>query len=201
MVLDILLLFAVRPEALSDITSASKFYPRLCRSIAAVNTILVVDSSFLQNLSVDLWAMAQFMVFFQTFSETLGTKVGLAMLGLLWTLDTDPDLHFEEPFLWVQKWKKHTQTCEPRLLEMFHCRDWGVDFPGQILNKLIGVILLRQTDLSLLFPLSDTISWWWLTIFSIHWDTWIHCLPLHSLTLVSIPFTGIPGFTVCLYIH
>ena len=57
------------------------------------------------------------MGFLQTFLEALKTLVGLAMLGLLWVLDTDSGLLSVEPFLGVQKGGKHTQTCELRISE------------------------------------------------------------------------------------
>ena len=51
---DVLLLFVVRVEALSDISSASTFYLRLSRPLAAVSSALGADSIFLQDLSVNL---------------------------------------------------------------------------------------------------------------------------------------------------
>ena len=47
-----------------------------------------------------------------------------------------------------------------------------------------------RSDPSLVFPLFNTISWRWLNLASIHWNcwfAWIPYLPLHSLTLISIP--------------
>ena len=78
-----------------------------------------MDSIFLQDLPVDPCALVEAVGFLQTFLEALETMFGRAMLGLLWALDTDPDLLSEEPFLWthtkVQNWEKSTQTCEPRI--------------------------------------------------------------------------------------
>ena len=85
----------------SYILSVSKFCLRLPRSLVAVNSALRVDSTFLQDLSVDLWVLVEVMSFLQTFLEVLGTMVGLAILELLWGLDPDLYLLSEEPFLWV----------------------------------------------------------------------------------------------------
>ena len=105
--------------------------------------------------------------------------IGLAMLGLLWALKIDSDLLSEEPFLWVQNGEKHTQTYEPRISEKHPCPDWKGRF-SRICSGVIGVITLRQTDPSLEFPLSDTISWRFLGLVSIRlnpWFAWIPCLP------------------------
>ena len=55
---DVLLLFVMRVEALSDISetlsSASTFYLRLSRRLAAVSPALGADSTFLQDLSINL---------------------------------------------------------------------------------------------------------------------------------------------------
>ena len=83
--------------------------------------------------------------------------VSLAMLGLLWAVDTYPDLLSEEPFLYVQKGEKHTQTCEPRISGKHGSSRLKSQF-SRICTGVIGVIPSRQTDPSLEFPLSDTIS-------------------------------------------
>ena len=108
--------------------------------------------------------------------------VGLAMLGLLWELDNGPDLLSDEPLLWMKKGVKHNQTCEARISEKHRCPDWKGRF-SKACTGVISVTHSRQTNLSLVFPLSDTTSWRWLSKF---------------------PFTGIlgfPGFPTCLYIH
>ena len=46
----------------------------------------------MQDLSVDLWVLVEVVGFLETYLEALETMVGLAMLGLLWALDIDPDL-------------------------------------------------------------------------------------------------------------
>ena len=51
--------------------------------------------------------------------------VGLVILGLLWTLDNNPDLLSIIPFLWVEKEEKHIQTCEPKISEKHRCPDWN----------------------------------------------------------------------------
>ena len=110
------------------------------------------------------------------------TMVGLAMLGLLWELDNGPDLLSDEPLLWMKKGVKHNQTCEARISEKHRCPDWKGRF-SKACTGVISVTPSRQTSLSLVFPLSDTTSWRWLSKF---------------------PFTGIlgfPGFPTCLYIH
>ena len=100
--------------------------------------------------------------------------VGLAMLGLLWALDIDPDLLSEDPFLWVQKGGKHTQTCGPRISEKHPCPDWK-DQSSRICSEVIGVITSRRTDPPLEFPLSDTISWRLLGLVSISLES-LGCL-------------------------
>ena len=77
---DVLLLFVMRLEALSGISSASKFCLRLSRPLVAVNSALRVDSTFLQDLSIDLLVLVEAVGFLQTFLEALKTMVGLAML-------------------------------------------------------------------------------------------------------------------------
>ena len=62
---DILLLFVIRLEVLSDIHFVSKFCLRQSRPLAVVNSALRVDSSFLQDLSVDLWVLVKVIDFLQ----------------------------------------------------------------------------------------------------------------------------------------
>ena len=83
MIENVLLLFAMMLEALSHISSASKFCLRLSRPLVAVNSALRVDSTFLQDFSIDLLVLVEIVGFFQTFLEALKNMVGLAMLELL----------------------------------------------------------------------------------------------------------------------
>ena len=72
----------IRLGALSDIPYAIKFCLRLSRPLVALNSALRVDSTFLQDLSVDLSALVEAVGFLQTYLEALETMVGLTMLGL-----------------------------------------------------------------------------------------------------------------------
>ena len=84
-------------EAFSDISSANK----LSEIVQATScSEFWVDSTFLQDLYVDSWALVKEVGFLQTFLEALETMLFLSILGLLWALETDPDFFSEEPFLW-----------------------------------------------------------------------------------------------------
>ena len=72
----------IRLEAFSVIPSASKFYLRLSSLLVAVNFALRVNSTSLQDLSIDLRVLVEVVVFLETFLEALD-MVLLAMLGLL----------------------------------------------------------------------------------------------------------------------
>ena len=76
MVDDVLPLFLIRLEALYDIPSASKFCLILTRPLVAVNSALRVDSTSLQDLSVDLSVLVGVVDFLHTFLEALETMVG-----------------------------------------------------------------------------------------------------------------------------
>ena len=75
----------IRLEALADIPSAIKFCLRLSWPLVAVNSVLRVDSTFLQDLSVDLRVLVLVKVvdFLHTFLKAVETMVDLAMLELL----------------------------------------------------------------------------------------------------------------------
>lgn len=71
--------------------------------------------------------------------------------------------------LFVQMYPKHP------------CLDWKSRF-SRTCNRVVSVTPLRETDLFLVFPLSDTILSKWLSLVSIHWNpwfAWISHLPLH----------------------
>ena len=89
----------IRFGALFDIPSASKFFLRLSRPLVAENSASRGKSTFLQDLSVDLSVLVEVVGFLQTFLEALKIMVGLAMLGFLRALDTNPDLLSEAPLL------------------------------------------------------------------------------------------------------
>ena len=73
---DVLLLFVI-------FLLQIKFYLRLSGPIVTVNSVLGVNSTFLRDLSVELWMLVEVVGFLQTFLKALETMVGLAMLGLL----------------------------------------------------------------------------------------------------------------------
>ena len=73
----------IRLESLSGIPSASKFCLRLSRPLVKVNSVLRVDSTFLQDLTVNLSVLVKAVDFLQTFPKVLETMVGVTMLGLL----------------------------------------------------------------------------------------------------------------------
>ena len=108
MIEDVLLLFVIKLQARSDTPSASKFCLRLSIPQVPVISALRVDSTLIHNLSVDLWKLVEVVGFLQAFSEIPETMVDLVIVGLLWVVDTDHDLLSEEPFLRIQKGKKHT---------------------------------------------------------------------------------------------
>ena len=59
----------IRLEALSNIPSASKFYLRLPRLLGAVNSVLRVNSTFLQDLSVDFLVLVKAVDFLDIFKS------------------------------------------------------------------------------------------------------------------------------------
>ena len=129
--------------ALFDVPSTSKFRSRLSRQLVSENYALRLDSTFLQDLSVDFWVLVEVVSFLQTFLKALNSMVGLAMLELLWALDTDLDLRFEKPFLWVEMRWKHTQACEPRISGKHPCPDWKGRF-SKTCTGVIGVNSRRK---------------------------------------------------------
>ena len=134
MIEDVLLLFLIRFEALSDIPSASKFWLRLSRPLVAVNSGLRVDLTYLQDLSVDLSKLVEIVDFLQRFLEALETMVGLTIPRLLWALNTDPNLPSEDAFPCVQMSEKHTQTCSSRCIQSIPALTERADFPGHVIG-------------------------------------------------------------------
>ena len=74
MIEDVLLLFVIKLQALSDIPSASKFCLRLSIPQVPLISALRVDSALIHNLSVDLRKLVEGVGFLQAFSEIPSEK-------------------------------------------------------------------------------------------------------------------------------
>ena len=127
--------------------------------------------------------------------KSLETMFDLAMLRLLWALDTDPDLLSEEPSYKCKRGKSIHKLVSPGYLKKHSCPDWKGQF-SKICTGVIGVIPSRQTGLSMEFPLSDTISWRLLGLVSICFNSfnWIQLASFHySLSSLSASTFIEPG--------
>ena len=132
---------------------------RLSRLLVAVNSALRMDLTFRQDLSVDLWVLV--VGFLQTFSEVSGKMISLIMLGLLRAQYIYPDL-LSKKKLWIA------------YIDLWAQDIWKASLPplkGLIFQDMYwenGCETVEANRSYLMFHLSDTIFWKFLTFISIN---------------------------------
>ena len=165
-----------RLETLSAIPSASKFCLRLSRTLVAVNYILRIDSPFVQDFVVDPLVLVEVVGILQTFFHYF------PRISQFWSYSEHQTLiliyFLKNPSYECKRRKSIKKLVSPWYLKgIFPLAQFFKTCTGEIY-----VTLLRQADPSVVFSLSNKISWRFLSLVFPRWSTWfawITRFPLH----------------------